>query len=255
MVNERDEAAASEGAAPEPDTRIAPPVNESRLDAPQAKGSGKRVKALVLGAVSLALVVACSVGIVFSLGPESEDQGADVAAGQVQAAQENEGAQEADAGAQQGSSSAGSDADAEKDDASSASDGSNGSSAASAETPSSSMVSDAKASSSDVEEISVTFSIDGSRAQGYDVRLARTRIQLAEGASVYDALVASGADIGGNATYVSSIDGLAEFACGNGSGWMYSVNGAYPNKSCGDYVLHDGDVVVWVYTCDLGNDL
>lgn len=111
------------------------------------------------------------------------------------------------------------------------------------------------ATSEEAATVVVSLSIDGSRAEGYDVNKARTSLELAEGASVYDALVASGADIGGDATYVSSIDGLAEFACGSGSGWMYSVNGEYPDKSCGDYTLSDGDEVIWVYTLDLGDDL
>ena len=61
--------------------------------------------------------------------------------------------------------------------------------------------------------------------------------------------------MGGTSTYVSSINGLAEFDCGSGSGWMYSVDGVYPNKACGKYTLSGGERIVWVYTCDLGNDL
>ena len=72
-------------------------------------------------------------------------------------------------------------------------------------------------------------------------------LTLAEGSTVWDALCAMGVAIGGSSTYVSSIGGLAEFACGSGSGWMYAVNGVYPNKSCGKYVLSDGDSVLWTY--------
>ena len=39
------------------------------------------------------------------------------------------------------------------------------------------------------------------------------------------------------------------------SGWMYRVNGEFPNKGCSDYELKDGDVIEWVYTCDLGQDI
>ena len=80
-------------------------------------------------------------------------------------------------------------------------------------------------------------------------------LTLEEGSTVYDALIATGVSTSGNSTYVRSIGGLSEFDCGDLSGWMYSVNGVYPNYSCGSYVLEDGDTIIWIYTCDLGNDL
>ena len=43
--------------------------------------------------------------------------------------------------------------------------------------------------------------------------------------------------------------------CGNLSGWMYSVNGVRPDYGCSSCTLHDGDTVVWSYTCDLGRDV
>ena len=55
--------------------------------------------------------------------------------------------------------------------------------------------------------------------------------------------------------YVVAINGLGEFDRGNGSGWMYKVNGAFPSLSAGDYKLKTGDEVVWIYTEDLGNDI
>ncbi len=48
---------------------------------------------------------------------------------------------------------------------------------------------------------------------------------------------------------------LYEFDCGELSGWMYSVNGVWPDYGCSGYTLHDGDTVVWSYTCDLGRDV
>ncbi len=42
---------------------------------------------------------------------------------------------------------------------------------------------------------------------------------------------------------------------GNLSGWMYSVNGWFPNYGCSRYALKDGDIVEWRYTCDLGYDV
>ena len=48
---------------------------------------------------------------------------------------------------------------------------------------------------------------------------------------------------------------LYEFDCGRWSGWMYCVNGWYPNYGASRYQVRQGDVIEWHYTCDLGRDL
>ena len=58
-----------------------------------------------------------------------------------------------------------------------------------------------------------------------------------------------------NSAYIEGIHNLYEFDCGALSGWMYKVNGWYPNYGCSRYQLQDGDVVEWRFTCDLGNDI
>jgi hypothetical protein len=58
-----------------------------------------------------------------------------------------------------------------------------------------------------------------------------------------------------NSAYIEGINNLYEFDVGELSGWMYSVNGWFPNYGCSRYALKDGDVVEWVYTCDLGADV
>ena len=58
-----------------------------------------------------------------------------------------------------------------------------------------------------------------------------------------------------NSAYIEGIHNLYEFDCGALSGWMYRVNGWYPNYGCSRYQLQDGDVVEWRFTCDLGNDI
>lgn len=55
--------------------------------------------------------------------------------------------------------------------------------------------------------------------------------------------------------YVEGINQLYEFDCGELSGWMYSVNGWYPNYGCSQYEVSDNDVIEWRYTCDLGRDV
>ncbi|MFF2886383.1 S-layer homology domain-containing protein [Paenibacillus sp. NPDC057967] len=55
--------------------------------------------------------------------------------------------------------------------------------------------------------------------------------------------------------YVASIAGDGEFDHGAESGWMYSVNGVFPNFGASRYILKDGDIVKWRYTTDLGRDV
>lgn len=55
--------------------------------------------------------------------------------------------------------------------------------------------------------------------------------------------------------YIQGINHLYEFSCGPLSGWMYEVNGEFPNYGVSKYVLEDGDVITFHYTCDLGRDI
>lgn len=72
-----------------------------------------------------------------------------------------------------------------------------------------------------------------------------------EGATAYDALCALGLSVNAHGssygTYVAAIGGLAEKQYGGTSGWMYSVNGSTPMTACSNYVLSNGDNVVWYY--------
>ena len=58
-----------------------------------------------------------------------------------------------------------------------------------------------------------------------------------------------------HSAYIASIGNLYEFDAGELSGWVYEVNGWFPNYGCSRYQLQDGDVVQWHYTCDLGEDV
>ena len=88
-------------------------------------------------------------------------------------------------------------------------------------------------------------------------------LSLPEGSSAFDALVAAArqqqvrVDYTGTSwgTYVRSIGHICEFGFGELSGWMYRVNGEFPQVSAGDFTLCDGDVVEFVYTCALGRDV
>ncbi len=55
--------------------------------------------------------------------------------------------------------------------------------------------------------------------------------------------------------YIEGIHQIYEKDCGPKSGWMFKVNGVFPNLGCSQYQVNDGDVIEWVYTCDLGEDV
>lgn len=97
--------------------------------------------------------------------------------------------------------------------------------------------------------VAVTVSVTSS-AVGNPVSSSGT-FTFNEGATVYDALCALGLSVNAYGTsygtYVTAIGGLAEKEHGAKSGWMYSVNGAAPMTACSNYVLSNGDNVVWYY--------
>lgn len=97
--------------------------------------------------------------------------------------------------------------------------------------------------------VTVTISVTSS-AVGNPVSSGGT-FTFNEGATVYDALCALGLSVNAHGssygTYVSAIGGLAEKQYGGTSGWMYSVNGTTPMTACSNYVLSNGDRVVWYY--------
>lgn len=97
------------------------------------------------------------------------------------------------------------------------------------------------------------------------VLLAPTAVEFTEGESIFDVLKRvcrenkihmefSETPVYQSA-YIEGIGNLYEFDCGEGSGWMYRVNGEFPNYGCSRYTLADGDTVEWVYTCDFGADV
>lgn len=95
--------------------------------------------------------------------------------------------------------------------------------------------------------------------------LSVEEVEVKKGASVYDVLDMVCRDKGIHmeavytpsygADYIEGINYLYEFDAGEQSGWMFKVNGVFPNYGCSDYILEDGDSIVWAYTCDMGKDL
>ncbi len=97
------------------------------------------------------------------------------------------------------------------------------------------------------------------------VILPPTKVEFYAGESVFDVLQRVCKENGihlesawtpiYNSAYIEGIHNLYEFDCGSLSGWMYSVDGWYPNYGCSRYQLADGETVQWRFTCDLGNDV
>ncbi len=96
--------------------------------------------------------------------------------------------------------------------------------------------------------------------------LKTTEYVLREGDSVFSLLERAakhekiqfefkGTGKNGGTAYVEGISYLYEFSCGPLSGWMYRVNGKFPGVGCSEYFPEDGDVIEWVYSCDLGHDV
>lgn len=108
----------------------------------------------------------------------------------------------------------------------------------------------------------VKLSIYGPISDGNQKWLNNDVVSMTDGESVYDVLKhdldSKGMKLSksgiGSTTYVRGINGMFEFDKGPLSGWLYRVNGVFPDHSCGDYYVKSGDVIDWMYTEDLGND-
>lgn len=95
--------------------------------------------------------------------------------------------------------------------------------------------------------------------------LPQTEVTVHEGESVFDVLLRETKDAKihmefvntpiYNSAYIEGINNIYEFDAGDLSGWMYKVNGWFPNYGCSRYQLQENDVIEWVYTCDLGRDV
>lgn len=125
-----------------------------------------------------------------------------------------------------------------------------------------------------IEILCTTLSSDPSKLTNQAVKdyiptdgviLSTTQLSIPKGESVYYALRTATRNnniqmeaeytplYSGN--YVKGINYLYAQDAGNESGWMYKVNGQFPNYGCSGYTVAEGDAIVWVYTCDLGRDV
>lgn len=98
------------------------------------------------------------------------------------------------------------------------------------------------------------------------VILEKTQVAFSEGETAFDVLCRICQE-GGiqleyswtplyDSYYVEGINQIYEFDCGGQSGWMYQVNGQFPNYGCSAYEVSPEDEIFWIYTCEgLGKDV
>lgn len=93
--------------------------------------------------------------------------------------------------------------------------------------------------------------------------LGETEFAIEDGDTVYDILLEASKrydfsidnrGAAGNA-YIAGIAYLYEFDFGDLSGWMYKLNGVFPDVGCQSCTLHDSDKIEWLYTKNIGKDL
>lgn len=99
--------------------------------------------------------------------------------------------------------------------------------------------------------VAVSVTIDATAGEGESTTFD---VDVPEGSTVYDALVATGADVNASDSdygmYVQGIGGLAGGDFGDMSGWMFEVNGEMAEVGCSQLEVADGDAIVWTYVTE-----
>lgn len=106
----------------------------------------------------------------------------------------------------------------------------------------------------------VTLSIRGTAANSSAYFISPQKVVVKDGQTVMDVLSDycrdNGIQVGiRGGTYVAGINNLYEFDKGAQSGWLYRVNGVFPNYGAAQYTLQVGDTIEWMYTEDMGKDV
>ena len=99
--------------------------------------------------------------------------------------------------------------------------------------------------------VSASVTIDATAGEGESTTVD---VDVPEGSTVYDALVATGADVNASDSdygmYVQGINGLAGGDFGDMSGWMFEVNGKMAEVGCSQLEVADGDAITWTYVTE-----
>lgn len=94
--------------------------------------------------------------------------------------------------------------------------------------------------------------------QAYVLREGDTAFDLLQRATRYHQIQMEYQGANDNAfksAYIQGINYLYEFSAGAQSGWMYAVNGEFPNVGVSRYKLKDGDELQFKYTTKMGDDI
>lgn len=252
---EEQRAGASSPEKAQVDARIAPGAPVAGPSGKKPLSQGQRVG---LAVVALAAVVLIAVSALFLFSPGGEGGASSL----LQTTASSSSAASSSSTSSSAAPSASSASDGAQDGAAGSADGGSsessrlvqsgtetvvtpGAGGQSAETP---------APAPDRDVVTVTISVS-SATVGNPVSAGPVRFTFERGATVLDALVATGLSVNasnsGFGSYVSAIGGLAEDPSKGAWGWKYSVNGVDPQQSSGLCKLEDGDVVEWRYVTDL----
>lgn len=117
-----------------------------------------------------------------------------------------------------------------------------------------------------LENLDQLLPIKGDYVPENGVILEKTIVNFSEGETVFEVLQRVCRDVDlqleyswtplYDSYYVEGINHLYEFDCGAESGWMYKVNGDFPNYGCSSFQVKEGDEIVWCFTCKgLGIDV
>lgn len=87
----------------------------------------------------------------------------------------------------------------------------------------------------------------------YVLRAGDTAFTLLKRAAKHERLQLDYQDVTG--VYIKGINYLYEFSCGPLSGWTYLINGSAVGVGSDECEPKNGDIIEWVYTCDLGRDV
>ncbi len=93
--------------------------------------------------------------------------------------------------------------------------------------------------------------------------LAPTVVSFEEGESVLNVLQRTCQQNGiqmafsntNSGAQIESVGNLCASDVGELSGWVYCVNGVFPNYSCSRFILQPGDTIRVIYTCEQGADV
>ncbi|MBQ1223164.1 MAG: DUF4430 domain-containing protein, partial [Oscillospiraceae bacterium] len=113
----------------------------------------------------------------------------------------------------------------------------------------------------------VSIEIDCSSVAGREAHIppdgilvSKRELTLYEGDTVYDILTDALKEEGllfehQGANYIVAVSNIAERQFGDLSGWVYYVNRERPSVGCGEYLLSDGDEILWAYSLEMGKDI